>query len=81
MPLTTQNVYPYIIENTWLNLLLLIYILINTLKECYHWFAVNLDRCVGSCNTRNDLIKVWVSSKTEDLNLSIFNMITRINES
>ena len=35
-------------------------------------FAVNLDRCVGSCNTLNDLPnKVCVSNKTEDLNLSL----------
>ena len=45
-------------------------------------FAVILDRCVGSCNTLNDLCnKVCVPNKTEDLNLSVFNMITRINES
>ena len=35
-------------------------------------FAVNLDRCVGSCNTLNDLPnEVCVSNKTEDLNLSL----------
>ena len=45
-------------------------------------FAVNLDRCVGSCNTTNDLSnEVCVPDKTEDLSLSIFNMITGINES
>ena len=43
----------------------------------YYPFAVNLERCVGSCNTLNDLSnKVCVSNKTEDLNLSMFNMIT-----
>ena len=43
---------------------------------------VKLDRFVGSCNTLNDLFnKVCFSSKTEDLNLSMFNMITGINES
>ena len=48
----------------------------------YHPFAFNLDRCVGSCNTLNDLSnKVFVPNKTEDLNLSLFNMITGINES
>ena len=46
----------------------------------YYPFAVNLDRCVGSCNTLNDLSnKVCVPNKTEDLNLSEFNMITGIN--
>ena len=48
----------------------------------YYPFAVKLDRCVGSCNTLNDLSnKVCVPNKTEDLNLSMFNMITGINES
>ena len=48
--------------------------------HCYP-FAVNLDRCVGSCNTLNDLSnKVCIPNKTEDLNLSVFNMITSMNE-
>ena len=47
----------------------------------YNSFAVKLDRCVESCNTLNDLYnKVYVRKKTEDLNLSVFNMITGINE-
>ena len=37
---------------------------------------------VGSCNNLNDLSdKVCVLNKTEDFNLSMFNMITEINES
>ena len=48
----------------------------------YYPFAVKLDRRVGSCNALNDLSnKVCVPNKTEDLNLSMFNMITGINES
>ena len=47
----------------------------------YYPFAVKLDRCVGSCNTLNDLSnKVYISNKTEDLNLSVSNMITGIKE-
>ena len=47
-----------------------------------HPFAVKLDRWVGSFNTFNDLSnKLCVPNKTEDLNLSVFNMITGINES
>ena len=43
---------------------------------------VKLDRCVGSCNTLNDLSnEVCAPNKTEDLNLSMLNMITGINES
>ena len=41
-----------------------------------------LNRCVGNCNTLNELSnKVCVTNKTEDLNLSMFNMIKEINES
>ena len=48
----------------------------------YYSFLVKLDRCAGSCNTLNDLSnKLYVPIKTEDLNLSVFNMITEINES
>ena len=47
----------------------------------YYLFAVKLDRCVGSCNTLNDLsTKVCVPNKTDDLNLSVFNMITGMNQ-
>ena len=47
----------------------------------YYPFAVRLDRCVESSNTLNYLSnKVCVPNKTEDLNLSRFSMITRMNE-
>ena len=39
----------------------------------YYRFAVNLDRCVGSYDTLNDLSNtVCVPNNAEDLNLSIF---------
>ena len=45
-------------------------------------FAVKLDNCAGSCITLNDLsYKVCAPNKTQDLNLSVFNMNTGINES
>ena len=45
----------------------------------YYSFTVKLDRCVESCDTLNNLSnKVCVPNKTEDLNLSLFNMITGI---
>ena len=48
----------------------------------YYPFAFDLNRCVGSCITLNDLSnKVRVPKRTEDLNLTVFNMITGINES
>ena len=49
---------------------------------CYYPFAVNLDKRTESCNTLNELSnKVCIPNETEDLNLSIFNMITGIKQS
>ena len=56
----------------------------NEYSQEFHFyrFAVKLNRCVGICNSMNDLSnKVCIPNKTEDLNLSMFNMTTRINES
>ena len=56
----------------------------NEYSEEFHYypFVVKLDRCIGSCNTLNDLSnKVCVPNKAEDLNLSKFNIFTKINES
>ena len=52
-------------------------------QEFYYYpFVVKLDRCVGSCNNLIDLSnKVCLPNRTEDLNLSVFNMIAGINES
>ena len=48
----------------------------------YYQFLVKLDRCFGSCNTVIDLSnKVCIPNKTGKLNLTVFNMITAINES
>ena len=57
---------------------------LNEYNEEFHHcpFLVKLEKFVGSCNTLNDLSnKVCAPNKTEDLNLSVFNMITGINES
>ena len=54
----------------------------NEYSQEFHYYplAVTLDRCVGSCNTLNDLSnRVCVPNKIEDLNINVFNMITGIN--
>ena len=54
----------------------------HTQGSCHISFADNLDRRVRSCNNLNDLSnKVCAPNKPEDLNLSMFNMVTGINES
>ena len=50
MLLIIQNVFRLVIKNVWFNLLLLIYILTNTIKNFF-----TFDRCVGSCNNLNDI--------------------------
>ena len=68
------------IRNAQLNLLLL-YCNKYTQGLSYYPFAVNLDRCVRSCNTLNVLSnKVCVLSKTEDLNPSMFKVMTGIDD-
>ena len=48
----------------------------------YYLFEFNLDGCVGSCNTLNDLsIKVSVANKIENLNICFFDMIRGVRES
>ena len=73
---------PQVIKNARFNLLLLIYPHEYSQELHYYSFMVKLDRCAGSCDTLNDLSnKVYVPNKTEDLNLSMFNIITIKNES
>ena len=61
----------------------LIYLLPNEYSPefLYYPFAVKLNRCVGNFNTLNDWsYKVCIPNKIEDLNLTMFNMITGINQ-
>ena len=55
---------------------------LNSNEFHYYPFRVSLDRCNESCNTVDDLSsRICVSNKAEDVNLNVFNVITRINES
>lgn len=48
---------------------------------CQYPFMINLDTCNESCNTPDDLSsRICVSNKIEEVELSAFNMITRINK-
>ena len=48
----------------------------------YYPFAVKVDRCAESYKTLDDLPnKVCAPNEMEDLNFSVFNMITGTNES
>ena len=48
----------------------------------YYPFEVNLDRCIGSYNTLDDLFgRACVPNEAEDLNFHVFNLIKGTNES
>ena len=48
----------------------------------YYPFMISLDKFSGICNSVDDIsTKICVSSKTKDINIKVFNMITNINES
>ena len=56
----------------------------NEYSQEFHYYSleIKLDRCVGGCNTLNELSnKLCVQNNTEDLNLIVFNVITVINVS
>ena len=43
---------------------------------------VVLDRFIGRCKTLDDLSnRIFVSNRIEDVSISVFNIITKINES
>ena len=89
MDLIIQSAIKHLWFNLLLFILLLIYILMNIAKNftSIHLISnftfiqpVELDRSVGSCDTRsNSSNEVCVANKTEDLSLRVFSIITRIN--
>ena len=47
----------------------------------YHPFITSLDKCNGICNAVDNLsTNVCVLSEEKDVNVKVFDMITRINE-
>ena len=47
----------------------------------YYRFTLQIDRCIGSCNTVNDFPnKKCVPNETKDLNTHVFNMIIKISK-
>ena len=48
----------------------------------YYPFMVSLDMCAGSCSTvEGPFGRICVPNKIEDVNLNIFDIIKKINES
>ena len=51
---------------------------LNPIDLRYYPFMISLDKCRGSCNFVDNLsTKIYVPSKTKDINVKVFNMITQ----
>ena len=69
----SSNNEPCLARPTFINL--------NPIKLPYNPFMSSIDRCNGSFNTFDDPSgRICVPNKTEDINLNVFNMVTRINK-
>ena len=78
MDLIIQSAFCYVIKNIWFKLPFNLHP--NEYSQEFYYYSAKLDMWVGSCNTMNDLCnKVCVPKKTEDLNLTVFNIIKGIN--
>ena len=54
---------------------------LHLIKLNYHSIMVSLNKCNESCNAVHGLsTKICVPSKTKNVNVKLFNMITKINE-
>ena len=55
---------------------------LNSVGLNFYPFLISLDRFNGTCSTVDDLlVKICAPNKTKDVNVKVFNMVTRINES
>ena len=53
---------------------------LNSVELQYYSFMVSLDKCSGSYNSINGFPKICIPSKTNDINIKIFDMISNRNE-
>ena len=54
---------------------------LNSVGLNYYSFMISLDKCNGSCNSVDDLsAKICVPNKAKSVNVKVFNMATKINE-
>ena len=52
---------------------------LNIVQLNYYPFIISLDNCNGGFNVFDLLTKIWVPSKTKDVNVKLFNILTRRN--
>ena len=53
----------------------------NTNEPVFYPFSIKTSKCSGSCNNIDDpYAKICVSNVIKDLNVKVFNVMLRINE-
>ena len=53
----------------------------NSNESVFYPFSINTNKCSGSCNNINDpSAKICVPDSVKDLNIKVFNLISRTNE-
>ena len=56
-------------------------IIVNSNESVFYPFSIKTNRCSGSCSNINDLYaKICVPDVVKDLNVKVFNLMSRINE-
>ena len=54
---------------------------VNSNEPVFYPFSIKTNKCVGSCNNINDPpAKICVPDVTKDLNVKVFNLMSRTNE-
>ena len=54
---------------------------VNSNEPVFYSFSFKTNKCSGSCNNVNDpYAKICVPNVIEDLNVKVFNLMSRINE-
>ena len=54
---------------------------VNSNESAFYLFSIKTSRCGGSCNNISDpYAKICVSNAVKDLNVKVFNLMSRTNE-
>ena len=53
---------------------------VNSSEPIFYPFSIKISKCSGSCNNINDpYAKICVPNVTKDLNVKVFNLVSRTN--
>ena len=54
---------------------------VNSNEPVFYPFSIKTSKCSGSCNNINDpYVKICVTDVVQDLNVKVFNLMSRTNE-